>query len=77
MIMPDPNVIGYVPEHASQTVDGGFRVDAAPLGYAGLKTDCITNDLGELIGEFYRGCRSRVRHRRVSDCCVGGSLRCF
>jgi hypothetical protein len=56
MMMPDPNIAGFVLERARQTVDGGLRViyDAAPIGYAGLKLERVCNESGLVIGEFYR-----------------------
>jgi hypothetical protein len=56
MMMPDPNITGYVLERAIACVNGDLRFiyDAAPLGYAGLKVERITSDIGELISEFYR-----------------------
>jgi hypothetical protein len=38
---------------ASQTIDGGWHLvyDAAPLDYAGLKTECLRNHLGGAIDD--------------------------
>jgi hypothetical protein len=51
-----PTVVGYVLERAIECVNGDwhFVYDAEPIGYAGLKVECICNEIGELLGEFYR-----------------------
>jgi hypothetical protein len=56
MIMLNPNISGYALERAIECVNGDWRFvyGAGPQGYAGLKVECITTDLGETISEFYR-----------------------
>ena len=56
MMMPDPNITGYVLERAIECVNGNWRFiyDAAPLGYVGLKVETIVDNWGVAVGELYR-----------------------
>jgi hypothetical protein len=56
MNLMNPSVAGYVLERAIECINGDwhFVYDAAPIGYAGLKVECLCNGIGELIAEFYR-----------------------
>lgn len=56
MNLMNPSVVGYELERAIECVNGDwhFIYDAAPVGYAGLKMECVCNALGEVMGEFYR-----------------------
>ena len=51
MMMRDPNIAGYVLEREIECVNGDWRFlyDAAPLGYAGLKLECICSEWGETL----------------------------
>jgi hypothetical protein len=56
VIVLNPNISDLALERAVECLNGGWRFvyDAGPLGYAGLKVECICNDLGETLAEFYR-----------------------
>jgi hypothetical protein len=56
MIMLNPNISELALERAVECLNGHWRFvyDAHPIGYAGLKVECICSDIGELIVEFYR-----------------------
>jgi hypothetical protein len=72
MIILNPNIFGYALERVIECVNGDWRFvyDAGPRGYAGLKLECICNDLGETLSDFYRGRRPRVVQAGERNDCV-------